>query len=79
MSTLFNSLFGIGLWLGKGKKLIWNRGVKLQWDRLYIRRDEFHNSLNMDVLAMIDMSPEERDVYWEDLIKRRQIAHKRDF
>lgn len=79
MSTLFNSRFGIGSWLGKAKRLIWNRGIKLQWDRLWIRQDEFHSSLDMDIFAMIDMSSKERDAYWEDLIKRRQIAHERDF
>lgn len=63
---------------GKIKRLIWNRGLKLQWNRLWVREDEFHNSLNMDIEAMLDMSPKQREAYINDLVRRRQIAHERD-
>lgn len=72
------------LWLeikalpGKTKRLFWNRGIKLQWNRLYVRKDEFHSSLDMDVGAMLDMNPKQRARYIQDLVRRRQIAHKRD-
>ena len=71
--------FKIKSWPGKTKRIVWNRGVKLQWNRLWIRKDEFHSSLNMDVNAMLEMSQKQRDAYIKDLCKRRQIAHERDF
>ena len=62
----------------KIKRFVWNRGIKLQWNRLWVRKDEFHDSLNTDVNAMFEMSRKERIAYIEDLYKRRQIAHERD-
>lgn len=62
----------------KTKRLIWNRGIKFQWDRLWIRKDEFHNSLNMDANAMLGMSHKQRGAYTKDLYRRRRIAHERD-
>jgi len=52
--------------------------IKLFWDRLWIRKDEFHKSLNMDVMAMLDMNEKEQEEYLADLVKRRNIAHDRD-
>ena len=86
MKNLFVGLryFLLGLWFEikswpeKTKRLIWNRGIKLQWDRLWVRKDEFHSSLNMDVNAMLGMSKKQRDAYIKDLCRRRQIAHERD-
>jgi hypothetical protein len=60
------------------KRSIWNRGLKLGWYRLWVRKDEFHPSLNMDSKAMFGMSKEARKRYMFDLIRRRQIAHERD-
>ena len=60
------------------KRFVWNRGIKLQWNRLWIRKDEFHSSLNMDIVAMLAMSQKQRKAYEKDLLKRRQIAHERD-
>lgn len=60
------------------KRLVWNRGLKLGWYRLWVRKDEFHPSLNMDVKAMVGMSKEVRKKYELDLVRRRQIAHDRD-
>ncbi|HRY27547.1 MAG TPA: hypothetical protein P5323_00210 [Candidatus Moranbacteria bacterium] len=65
-------------WLGKIKRLIWNRSIKLQWNRLWIRKDEFHKSLNWDSEAVLGISQEQRKIYVDDLVKRRHIAHERD-
>lgn len=70
--------FDIRSWRGKVKRSIWNRGIKLQWNRLWIRKDEFHESLDMDARAIFDMDQRQRDAYMKDLMRRRQIAHDRD-
>lgn len=56
---------------------IWNAGILLWWYRLWIRRNEFHRSLDSDQKAIIVMSYEEQQRYWSDLDRRRGIAHKR--
>jgi hypothetical protein len=60
------------------RHLFWNRGIKLQWNRFWVRKDEFHNSLNMDANAMLGMSQKRRGAYTKDLYRRRRIAHERD-
>jgi len=59
--------------------LMWN--IKLIknriWSKLWIRKDEFHSSLNIDVESMLYMNEKQREKYTIDLIKRRNIAHKR--
>ena len=52
--------------------------IKLWWDRLWIRKDESHRSLDMDVDIMLDLSEDEMSSYIKDLTKRRSIAHERD-
>jgi len=52
--------------------------IKIAWDKLWIREDEFHSSLDMDINSMLDMDDKERDDYLKDLTKRRNIAHKND-
>jgi len=76
---LVDSWYEIKSWREKFKRLIWNRGIKLHWSRLWIRKDEFHNSLDMDVEAILNMNEKQREAYFKDLGKRRQIAHERDF
>lgn len=51
---------------------------RLLWHRLWIRKNEFHRSLSMDVDALLVMNESDRIAYMEDLIRRRNIAHKRD-
>jgi len=51
---------------------------RLWWNALFIRKDEFHSSLSMDVFAMSDMNKADRERYLRDLAKRRKIAHERD-
>jgi hypothetical protein len=55
-----------------------NAGLKLFWYRLFIRKDVFHPSLDLDVLAMLAMSPEKVRWYVADVMRRRDIAHRRD-
>ena len=70
--------FFVGLRIDKIKRSIWNRGIKLWWYRLWIRKDEFHYSLDIDVCAMIGIKEREVDKYFNDLIKRRRIACRRE-
>lgn len=57
---------------------VWNRGIKLRWYRLWIRKDEFHPSLSYDPMATRHMSQEQRLAYVKDLNHRRDIARERD-
>jgi len=52
---------------------------RLIWNSLYIRKNEFHKSLEIDMKSVIDMSEKDRKQYFENLTKRREIAHYRDF
>jgi hypothetical protein len=52
--------------------------LKLWWDRLWVRKDEFHSSLDFNITAMLGMTISEREEYIKDLIRRRSIAHERD-
>jgi len=44
--------------------------------RRYRGNDEFHPSLSMDVLAMLEMTEQEQDAYLQDLMRRRQKLHE---
>lgn len=68
-------LFDLGVWI---KSRIWNRGILLAWNRLWIRKDEFHNSLSLDPFAMRGMNKKQKSKYLNDLARRRNIAHQRD-
>ena len=57
---------------------VWNAGLLLWWYRLWIRNDEFHHSLDIDVQAMLTMDREQKERYLDDLSRRRRIAHERD-
>ena len=60
------------------KRRIWNKSILLGWNRLWLRKDEFHSSLDMDSDAMFVMNKSERGLYVKDLCKRRNMAHERD-
>jgi hypothetical protein len=60
------------------RRMIWNKRLLLWWYRLFIRRDEFHKSLNSDSEAMLVMDSSELRKYFEDLYRRRKIAHQRE-
>lgn len=59
-------------------KYVWLVIIKLNWNKLYIRKNEFHSSLDLDGEAMSHMNDKEREKYILDLVKRRNIAHYRD-
>lgn len=61
----------------KIKRCVWNRRVLLWWYRLWIRKDEFHRSTEIDTDAMIEMDKQEKMHYLSDLFKRRKVAHQR--
>lgn len=64
--------------LGKIKRCVWNKHLRLWWCRLWIRRDELHSSLDIDPEAMIEMDEQEKKQYLADLTERREEAHRRD-
>ncbi len=49
--------------------------VRLSWHRLYVRKDEFHPSLHIDIFSF---KVEDSGTYMDDLLRRRDIAHRRD-
>jgi hypothetical protein len=57
------------------KRHIWNKRILLFWNRLWIRKDEFHSSLNFDIEAFSVMDAEEKSDYLFDLNRRRTKAH----
>ncbi|MEK7460008.1 MAG: hypothetical protein AAB628_00430 [Patescibacteria group bacterium] len=78
--------YPIAFWFGGAEALRWSSPlhelflwrVRLLWRKLWVRGDEFHSSLDMDIVAMYNMTESEREVYGRDLVKRRIIAHERD-
>lgn len=51
---------------------------RLLWQKLWIRKDEFHSNLDLDISAMLSMNEFDRRKYTKNLIARRQEAHDRD-
>lgn len=51
---------------------------RLIWRQLWLRQDEFHSSLDMDVDAMLRMNESDRALYLRELVRRRNAAHERD-
>ena len=64
-------------WINYQLKMLRHR-PRLLWNMAWVRRDEFHRSLNMDLFAMLDMNKKDRSAYIMDLVRRREIAHNRD-
>lgn len=52
--------------------------LRLWWSRLWVRKDEFHWTLDLDMDIYINLSEEKRKWYMSDLVRRRKIAHERD-
>ena len=67
--------YKIKLWFWKSNLWFWR--IKLWWYALWVRKDEFHKSLNMDGRSMFKMNEKERRKYINDLVRRRNIAHDR--
>jgi len=61
------------------KRFFLRQPFKLFWNRLWIRKDEFHKSLDFNPKAYSNMTTQEKREYNIDLGRRRTIAHKRDF
>lgn len=56
----------------------WRKHVTLRWYRLWLRKDEFHPSLDLDAMALCAMDEREKSEYRRDLTRRRHKAHVRD-
>ncbi len=50
--------------------------IRVWWNFFWIRKNEFHSSLDMDGVAMLKMSDKERKKYLSELTRRRQLAHE---
>ncbi len=50
---------------------------RMFWHRLWVRKDEFHKSLETDVRALSLMNAGDADRYAAGLARRRKIAHDR--
>ncbi|PIT90308.1 MAG: hypothetical protein COU22_02945 [Candidatus Komeilibacteria bacterium CG10_big_fil_rev_8_21_14_0_10_41_13] len=59
------------------KARLWHNGFLMWWGKLYIRDNEFHPSLRINVSAMLVMNPKQKQRYISDLLRRRGIAHQR--
>ena len=65
------------------RRRIWHRRaplryrLKLWWHRLWIRRNEFHRTLNIDTSFRWVMCDCEWDAYCADVTYRRGVAHER--
>lgn len=75
---LTHLFYGLGNLLVSAKRRIWNKRLKLWWYQLWIRENEFHRSLNIDIEAVLVMNDHEKDNYMFDLVRRREIAHNRE-
>ena len=65
------------IFLGNLKLFLRSRS-RLLWNKLYIRKDEFHTFLDIDLEALLTMNSKQQERYQLDLIRRRNIAHKKD-
>lgn len=48
------------------------------WVRLWVRKDEFHPSLDNKVSYLRTLNEKQRADYFADQVRRRDIAHRRD-
>ncbi len=56
----------------------WGSSVRLRWHRLWVRSDEHHSSLDIDIVACLHMHHTgDVQTYFQDLLWRREIAHSR--
>ena len=51
--------------------------IRQWWYGLFVREDEFHKSLEMDLVYMLCLSEKEEEKYLTDLSVRREIAKYR--
>lgn len=62
----------------KMKHRLWNKHILLWWYKLWLRKDEFSRSLDIDIKAMFEMNEKEKAKYIKDLMHRRDLAHERN-
>jgi hypothetical protein len=55
----------------------WREYILLPWYRLFIRKNELHISLGMDSKLIQKMDNYEFSSYYQDLARRRSIAHNK--
>ncbi len=51
--------------------------LRVWWARLWIRKEEFHASLDFDSQYACSLSREQIEAYRRDLARRRYVAHER--
>ena len=51
--------------------------LRIWWHELFIRKNEFHKSLNLDIDAYCKMTDDQRLDYMCCLYDRRRAAHER--
>lgn len=56
---------------------LWYVHIRQWWYELWIRKDEFHQSLDMDFMVLAHMNEGERNKYAEAIVRRRNIAHEK--
>jgi hypothetical protein len=59
------------------KRIVMHWKIRVWWAKLWVRQDELHKSLDIDTKAVLKMNQEQRVEYFNDLRRRRDIAHKR--
>jgi len=64
-------------WFIRLRKIM-NCRLWLWWDRLWVRRDEFHPSLDTSMILTSGMTHTQVKDYFNDLSRRREIAHRRE-
>lgn len=52
--------------------------IRFRWAKLWVRKDESHPSLSSHAEYALGLTDQDREKYWQDIIRRRKIAHERD-
>ena len=74
-------LFKIYHWLMSVKRAVAAIAKKAYWwlwFNVWLRGNEFHPSLNLDVEAALKMTPQKRKAYYAELANKRSRAHQMD-
>lgn len=75
---IWDSLWLIPQKIRKIKRSIWNRGLRLFWCRLWIRKNEFHWTLDIDREAFEGVDDVKKKAYFVDIARRQHLAHAKD-
>ncbi len=62
----------------KIKSIVWHKYILNWWYSFWTPQDEFDQSLDIDIRALLEMNDREREKYLKNLFKRREIAHRRN-